>query len=246
MNTTPPVPARTSSSASRIWRSSRSRPTSRDSARSSRVRAPARTPATAAAITVSCFPLSDSSTGSDQSNCASTSRCVVCPTSTWPGSAADWSRAAVLTVSPNAAYSTRCPAPMGPRTTGPVFDADADAEPLDAPRGRDLARVGGDVLRDPDRRAHGALGVVLVGDGGAEQRQDAVAGQVLHRSPERLDGVDDPGDRLADDQLDLLGVQPLAERRGADEVGEDGGHDLAFLPHDPAILTAFPHRTESP
>src|SRR5205823_12018610 len=32
-----------------------------------------------------------------------------------------------------------------------------------------------------------------------------------------------------------------AERRGADEAGEDGGHDLPFLSHDPAILTAFPH-----
>src|SRR5205085_5391974 len=95
-------------------------------------------------------------------------------------------------------------------------DPDADAEPGHVPAALDLARVFLDLIAYADRRADGALRVVLVGGGRAEEREHAVAGQVLDRPAERLDGRDDPRDRLTDDQLQLLGVEPLGERGGTD------------------------------
>ena len=44
-----------------------------------------------------------------------------------------------------------------------------------------------------------------------------------------MDVGDDTSDRLADHQLDLLGVEPLAKRGRADEVGEEDRHDLSLL-----------------
>src|ERR1700732_1391196 len=53
---------------------------------------------------------------------------VAGPTRTDPGRAADWSAAATLTTSPNAAYSTLAPSPIGPTTAGP------DSTPIRSPR----------------------------------------------------------------------------------------------------------------
>ena len=120
--------------------------------------------------------------------------------------------------------------------------ADAHAEALEAPGRGDLAGICGDVLRDAHGGTQRPLGVVLVRDGGAEQRQDAVAGQVLDRSAEGLDRVHDARHGLADDELDLLGVQPFAEGRRPDQVGEDGGDDLAFLPRPASVMRGILHR----
>ena len=46
---------------------------------------------------------------------------------------------------------------------------------------------------------------------------------------ELLDLAHDAADRVADDELDLLGVEVLAERRRADDVGEEGADDFPFL-----------------
>ena len=53
---------------------------------------------------------------------------VAGPTRTDPGRAADCSAAATLTTSPNAAYSTLAPPPIGPTTAGP------DSTPIRSPR----------------------------------------------------------------------------------------------------------------
>ena len=46
---------------------------------------------------------------------------------------------------------------------------------------------------------------------------------------ELIDVGDDASDRLAHDELDFFGVEPLAKRRRADEVGEQDRHDLPLL-----------------
>ena len=49
----------------------------------------------------------------------------------------------------------------------------------------------------------------------------AVACKILAVAAERLDLADDPRHRLADDELDVLGVEPFDERSRTDRVGED-------------------------
>ena len=112
----------------------------------------------------------------------------------------------------------------------PGVDPDPHGKAFDAPSLGDLVRVGGDLLGDGESSPDGPLGVVLVRDRRAEQRQHAVAGQILHRAAETLDGVDDPGDGLAHDQADLFRVEPFGEGCGSNQVGEQRGHDLALFP----------------
>src|SRR2546427_356449 len=77
-----------------------------------------------------------------------------------------------------------------------------------------------------------ALRIVLVRGGCAEEREHAVAGEVFDRAAVVLDRVDDPGHRLADDQLHLLGIELLGKGGRADKVGEECGDDLPLLAHD--------------
>ena len=111
----------------------------------------------------------------------------------------------------------------------PRRDADPDAETVDAPAALDLACIGSHLVDDPQAGSHRPFGVVLVGDRGSEECEHPVAGEILHAAAEPLDLEDDPRDRLADDELHLFGLEPLAEGRGADEVREHGRDDLALL-----------------
>ena len=122
MKRTPPEPPSVRSSAASASPSSRSRPTSRVStpSRPRTLRPSASARSTTVARTGSPFPLSSSSTGSPHTKSGSACRRVAPSTSTVPGSALACKRAAVLTVSPKAAYSTLWPPPISPRTTGPV------------------------------------------------------------------------------------------------------------------------------
>jgi hypothetical protein len=109
------------------------------------------------------------------------------------------------------------------------MDPDADAEPGDVPSALDLAGVLLDLVPDADRGADGTLRVVLVRGRRAEEREHPVAGEILDRAAERLDRGDDPRDRLADDQLQLLGIEPFGERRGSDQVREHRRHHTALV-----------------
>lgn len=95
----------------------------------------------------------------------------------------------------------------------------------------DLAGILGDLVdhlqRGPDR----SFRIVLVRHRCAEQRQYAVAREILDRPAEALDHADDPGDRVADDHLQLLGVEPLAEGRGSHQIGEDHRDIAPFVAH---------------
>ena len=84
------------------------------------------------------------------------------------------------------------------------------------------------LLDDPERGAHGALGVVLVGLRDAECRHDGVAGELLDRPAVGLDAVRDAveeGGHPAPRDLWILGRDELGR---ADEIGEEDGCELAF------------------
>ena len=80
-----------------------------------------------------------------------------------------------------------------------------------------------------DRGAHGAHGVVLGDARHAEGRHHAVAEQLHDRAAVRLDRT---AHRLVvgvHHAVDRFRIEPLVQRRRADQVGEDDGDDLAFL-----------------
>ena len=100
---------------------------------------------------------------------------------------------------------------------------DADAH-LDR-RTPTSAPVGGQRLLHAQRGPHRPLGVVLVGDRRAEQGDDGVADDLVDLAAERGDVADEPLEAAVDQVLDLLGIGRLAERREADQIGEDHGGD---------------------
>ena len=99
---------------------------------------------------------------------------------------------------------------------------------LEAARGGGRVE-GGEGVANRERGAHGAVRSVLVGDRGAEERHQAVAGE---RVDDALDGVD-LAERerhvLLEEIAILLGIHALGERRRADEVAEEDRDELALL-----------------
>ena len=79
------------------------------------------------------------------------------------------------------------------------------------------------------RRAHGALGIVLVRDGRAEERHDGVADELLDRAPEALELVAHALVVPERSARTSSGSDPLGLRRRADEVAEEHGDDLSLL-----------------
>ena len=95
---------------------------------------------------------------------------------------------------------------------------DADAHPQ-----RVGARLGGEVGHrrlQPERGAHGTLGVVLVGDGGAEDGEQPVADDLVDTAAEVGDVGGQALEEAVDQVLDLLGVAAFGEGGEAHEVGE--------------------------
>jgi hypothetical protein len=69
------------------------------------------------------------------------------------------------------------------------------------------------------------LGVVLVGDRRAEERQQPVADHLVDATAEVGDVGGQPFEASVDEVLDLLGVPVLGQGREADEIGEQHGED---------------------
>ena len=113
----------------------------------------------------------------------------------------------------------------------PGRDPDPHAEAFGSPAAPYLAPVLVHLSDHAQRAAHRALGVVLARRRCAEEREHAVAGEILHVPAERLDLADDAGDCLADDVLHVLRIDALRERGRADDVRKDGRHNLPFLAH---------------
>ena len=83
--------------------------------------------------------------------------------------------------------------------------------------------------------AGGALGIVLVRGRDAEVGADAVALVRLHHAAVLLDGAAHHRHALADEHLDLVRRESLAERRRADDVGEEDGDRAPLVRWEPRI-----------
>ncbi len=86
-----------------------------------------------------------------------------------------------------------------------------------------------DRVEDPQPCAHGALRVVLVRHGRAEDRHHRIADELLHGAAEALDLAGDALVVRAERGADVLGVGAVGACREADEVDEEHGDDLALL-----------------
>ena len=85
------------------------------------------------------------------------------------------------------------------------------------------------MLLHPQRGPHRPLGVVLVGDGRAEQGHDGVADDLVDPPAEGHDVGDEPLEAPVDQVLHLLRVERLGHRREADQVGEQHADDPPLL-----------------
>ncbi len=88
---------------------------------------------------------------------------------------------------------------------------------------------GGECLVQLEGGPHGPLGVVLVGDGGAEQGQDGIAHDLVDPSAEGDDVGDQPLEAPVHQLLDLLGVAVLRQCGEPDQVGEHDGDHAPFV-----------------
>ncbi len=80
-----------------------------------------------------------------------------------------------------------------------------------------------------DGGAHGPLRVVLVGERGAEERDDRVADELLDGAAEALELGLDTAVVRREQASDVFGVELFGTPREADEVGEEDADDLALL-----------------
>ena len=83
-------------------------------------------------------------------------------------------------------------------------------------------------VADGERRAHGPLGVVLVGGRRPEERHHGIADELLDRAAVALELGADARVVGTEDRLDVLRVERLRPRREAHEVAEDDRDDLAL------------------
>ena len=88
-------------------------------------------------------------------------------------------------------------------------------------------------VADRKRRAEGALRVVLMRDGRAEERHHRVADELLDGAAEPLELTAQVRVVGPEQRADVLGIELLGAGREADEVGEEDGHDLALLARSP-------------
>ncbi len=100
--------------------------------------------------------------------------------------------------------------------------------------GRDVRRVAAERLVHRQRRSNGALGVVAVRDRRAEQRQQAVAGQLRDRAVEATHLLGQQADDLVEEELRALRAELLGDRRRVDEIGDQHRDDapLALAGHE--------------
>src|SRR3989449_2193584 len=110
---------------------------------------------------------------------------------------------------------------------GPRVDADPHLQ-TEAALGLELLRVIAERLLDSERRVDGAPRSVLVGDGRAEERHDAVARVLVDRALEPVDLRSDQLEAALDDAVHVLRIELLGERREPGDVGEENRH-LAAL-----------------
>ena len=100
--------------------------------------------------------------------------------------------------------------------------------------GRGVAQRDG----EPERGPHRPLGIVLMGDRGAEQRQDGVPDDLVDPATELLDVGHQPLEAPVDDALHLLGIAVLRQGGEADDVGEQDGDHPPLIAAQPQVGAA--------
>jgi hypothetical protein len=116
-----------------------------------------------------------------------------------------------------------------------AVDANAHAEAVDAEAALDIACIHPQLVADLESGADRAFGVVLVRGRGAEEREHAVAGEILDGAAEGLDSVHDPRHRLPDDQPRLLRIEALGQPGRADQIRAQRRDDPPLLAHRPLL-----------
>ncbi len=180
------------------------------------------------AVTGFSLPFTAISPNGSRTKRSASRRAVCSPTTIDPGSAAACSRAATFVASPSATICGSA-VPTSPTAAGPLLTPTLTAKP-EIPHARSMSsRITADDLVDAERGPGGALGIVLMSGGDAEVGADAVPLVGLHRAAVLLDGPAHHRHALADEHLDLVGRESLAEHRRADDVGEEDGHRSSLV-----------------
>ena len=110
--------------------------------------------------------------------------------------------------------------------------AGGDADPNPQLAGRILLVQERDRGEDRKTGAHRPLGVVLVGDGCAEERDNGVADELLDRAPVALEHLAKLRVVRLEQRQHVLGVEVLGAARRADDVHENSRHRPPLLvPH---------------
>ena len=107
-------------------------------------------------------------------------------------------------------------------------DANPDRDPLGL---LDQLGVAPDGLLHPERRVTGAHRMVLVGEGRAEQRHDAVAHHLVHGALVAVDRLHHPLQDGVEQPAGFLGIAVAEELHRALEIGEEHGDLLALADH---------------
>src|SRR5215472_15142696 len=93
-----------------------------------------------------------------------------------------------------------------------------------------------DLARHVQGGRAGALGVILVSDGGTEEGHDAVTGVLIDGSLVTVDAVREDPEQAIEEAMPFLGIDAFGELHGACHVGEEDGDRLA-LPLERALLS---------
>jgi hypothetical protein len=104
-------------------------------------------------------------------------------------------------------------------------DADLDRDPL---RPAHTLRVAFDRVLHTERRIAGARRVILMGQRRAEERHDAIAHDLIHRTLEAVDRLHHVLENRIEELPRLLRVTVREELHRALEIGEEYGHLLAL------------------
>ena len=117
---------------------------------------------------------------------------------------------------------------MLPTTTGPGVEADAHGRTRRPRVRRSSSAYAASACLDGQGCGHGARRVVLVRDGRAEQRHDAVAGELVHRAFVAVHRLHQVAEAAVHDGVQVFRVETRRQRGEARDVGEEHGHLLAL------------------
>ena len=99
---------------------------------------------------------------------------------------------------------------------------------LDATLGAELVAVGNERALKTEGRVDRAQGMVLVGDGRAEQRHEPVTEELIDGTFVAVDLPEHQFERTVHEDVDVLGIEPFGQRGEAGDVGEKHRDLLTF------------------